>query len=111
MARAWRRHNMELGEKIAAEKKDPYADHEQIRQWKGFMLKTPFERQSQYAADVSQPSDLLYLIMYGDDWKDIIEQIGKNIQMERMIREAKKPQQQFLELVGGKWKPASRSLS
>lgn len=48
----------------------------EARKHKSFMLRNAYERKTQYSAEQSTPSQLLYRIMYGPKWKEVVETIS-----------------------------------
>lgn len=116
--KAWRKHNMihtnrakELQEeanwlvRIGYDNAHPdvQALLAEARQHKSFMLRNAYERRTQYSAEQSTPSQLLYRIMYGPDWKKVVETISEilaGFQAQKM----KDPYEgKYCVRVGDKW--------
>ena len=102
--KAWRAHNSTLESKAQMhESFGELAEAEALRKLK---LTNKHERRSQYAAEISEPSGLLYKLMYGPNWKSIVEQIGNWLMEQKAARIAKKQEDnshRVLTRQGGKW--------
>ena len=89
--KAWRKHNMIHANRakvlqeeanvmvmLGIDDSNPEVQRklEKARQHKSFMLRNSYERKTQYAAEQSTPSQLLYRMMYGPKWKEVVETIS-----------------------------------
>jgi hypothetical protein len=88
--KAWRKHNAMISartKQLNAERnealglgfdpKDRYilSIDKKLKALEGYVSKD--DRKIRFSSEVSQPSALLYQIMYGKDWKNIVEKIAE----------------------------------
>ena len=79
----------------------------EVRKHKFFMLRNAYERKTQYSAEQSTPSQLLYRLMYGPKWKEVVETIS-GILAGFSEKKMKDPYEgKYCVRVGDKWILAS----
>jgi hypothetical protein len=102
--KAWRAHNSALETK--AKMHESFGEKAEAEALRKLKLTNKSERRSQYAAEISEPSSLLYKMMYGPNWQKIIEDIGNWLMQQKAARIAKKQEDnshRVLTRQGGKW--------